>query len=57
MFCYQCEQTQHIDALAGCHSQKGTCGKDGLTSDLQDILIHAVKGLAQRSRTGRGRSA
>ena len=53
MFCYQCEQTQHIDALAGCHSQKGTCGKDGLTSDLQDILIHVVKGLAQVSHKAR----
>jgi hydroxylamine reductase len=53
MFCYQCEQTQHIDALAGCHSQKGTCGKDSLTSDLQDILIYAVKGLAQVSHRAR----
>ena len=53
MFCYQCEQTQHIDAVAGCHSQKGTCGKDSVTSDLQDILIHAVKGLAQVSHKAR----
>ena len=53
MFCYQCEQTQHLDAVAGCHSQKGTCGKDSVTSDLQDILIHAVKGLAQISHKAR----
>jgi hydroxylamine reductase len=53
MFCYQCEQTQHLDAVAGCHSQKGTCGKDSVTSDLQDILIHAVKGLAQVSHKAR----
>ncbi|EWY42738.1 2-keto-3-deoxygluconate permease [Skermanella stibiiresistens SB22] len=53
MFCYQCEQTQHIDAVAGCHSLKGTCGKDAVTSDLQDILIHAVKGLAQVSHRAR----
>ena len=53
MFCYQCEQTQHLDAVAGCHSQKGTCSKDSVTSDLQDILIHAVKGLAQVSHKAR----
>src|SRR3954462_9072405 len=53
MFCYQCEQTQHLDAVAGCHSQKGTCGKDAVTSDLQDVLIHAVKGLAQVSHKAR----
>jgi hydroxylamine reductase len=47
MFCYQCEQTARGDTWAGCASQRGNCGKDEQTSDLQDLLIHAVKGLSQ----------
>jgi len=47
MFCYQCEQTQRTETGLGCGSTKGTCGKEATTSDLQDLLIHAVKGLAQ----------
>ncbi len=43
MFCYQCEQTAQGK---GCTVQ-GVCGKDPTTATLQDLLIHAVKGLAQ----------
>ncbi|MEJ2480379.1 MAG: hydroxylamine reductase [Acidihalobacter sp.] len=54
MFCYQCEQTQRNDGLAGCAADQGACGKDATTADLQDILIHQIKGIAQyalRART------
>lgn len=47
MFCYQCEQTARSETLSGCASAKGNCGKDEQTADLQDLLIHAVKGIAQ----------
>lgn len=46
MFCYQCEQTQRSGEVLGCASLKGNCGKDTNTSDLQDILIHQILGLA-----------
>jgi len=41
MFCFQCEQT----AKGGCTSI-GVCGKSPAASDLQDLLIHALQGLA-----------
>ncbi len=47
MFCYQCEQTQRNDGLLGCAADHGACGKDATTADLQDILIHQIKGIAQ----------
>ena len=47
MFCYQCEQTARVDGVAGCATDKGNCGKDAQTSDLQDLLIHALKGVSQ----------
>ena len=47
MFCYQCEQTARVDGVAGCASERGNCGKDAQTSDLQDLLIHALKGVSQ----------
>ena len=53
MFCYQCEQTYRSDSGAGCSSDKGLCGKDATTSDLQDLLIHAVKGIGQYARRAR----
>ncbi len=43
MFCYQCEQTA---GGKGC-VKMGVCGKDPKTSDLQDLLIYAAKGIAQ----------
>ncbi len=42
MFCYQCEQNQK----GGCHTQQGVCGKDETTAQLQDVLIHAAKGVS-----------
>ena len=42
MFCYQCEQTAKG---VGCQTQ-GVCGKDEATAALQDLLIHAVKGIS-----------
>jgi hydroxylamine reductase len=47
VFCYQCEQTDRTGARPGCASAKGNCGKDATTADLQDLLVHAVKGIAQ----------
>lgn len=53
MFCYQCEQTDRSNATPGCASAKGNCGKDATTADLQDLLIHAVKGIAQYNALAR----
>ncbi|HDR9868609.1 TPA: hydroxylamine reductase [Burkholderia cenocepacia] len=47
MFCYQCEQTDRTGARPGCASSQGNCGKDATTADLQDLLVHAVTGIAQ----------
>jgi len=41
MFCYQCEQTAKGQ---GCTKQ-GVCGKDPQVAALQDLLVHAVKGI------------
>jgi hydroxylamine reductase len=43
MFCYQCEQTW---AGRGC-DKLGVCGKDPTTANLQDLLVHATKGISQ----------
>ena len=42
MFCYQCEQTAQGQ---GC-SKSGVCGKTPTTAGLQDLLIHALRGLS-----------
>ena len=42
MFCYQCEQTAKGE---GC-SKVGVCGKTAEASDIQDLLEHALRGLA-----------
>ena len=42
MFCYQCEQTANG---SGC-TTRGNCGKDSDTAALQDLVIHALKGLS-----------
>ncbi|WP_321785543.1 hydroxylamine reductase [Paraburkholderia sp. J94] len=54
MFCYQCEQTDRTHGAPGCASAKGNCGKDATAADLQDLLIHAVKGIAQYNALARG---
>jgi hydroxylamine reductase len=43
MFCFQCEQTTKG---TGC-TDFAVCGKDESTARLQDLLVHAAKGIAQ----------
>ncbi|MBS1198986.1 MAG: Hydroxylamine reductase, partial [Proteobacteria bacterium] len=57
MFCYQCEQTYRSDAGDGCAGSKGMCGKEATTSDLQDLLIYALKGIGQYARRARALGA
>jgi hydroxylamine reductase len=35
--------------LPGCATDKGVCGKDEATADLQDVLIYVLKGIGQYS--------
>jgi len=49
MFCNQCEQTAKG---TGC-TVIGVCGKNEEVSDLQDLLIHALQGLALYAKEGR----
>jgi len=49
MFCYQCEQTAQG---TGC-TTFGVCGKDPETAALQDLLIHAVKGISMYAHRAR----
>jgi hydroxylamine reductase len=42
MYCYQCEQTAKG---TGC-TVAGVCGKDARTAALQDLLVHATKGIS-----------
>lgn len=49
MFCYQCEQTSKGE---GCQ-QIGVCGKDETTATLQDLLIHAIKGISMYAHRAR----
>jgi len=49
MFCFQCEQTAKGE---GC-TKIGVCGKQPDVAALQDLLIYAVKGLAQVAIEGR----
>jgi hydroxylamine reductase len=49
MFCYQCEQTSQGQ---GCQTI-GVCGKDENTATLQDLLIHALKGISQYAHRAR----
>src|SRR5208337_3238113 len=53
MFCYQCEQTERSGDGHGCAAATGSCGKDAVTSDLQDLLLYAVTGIAQHARAAR----
>ncbi len=41
MFCYQCEQTL---GGKGC-VKTGVCGKNSIVANLQDVLIHELKGI------------
>ncbi len=49
MFCYQCEQTAKGE---GC-TKIGVCGKQPEVATLQDLLIHALKGLSLYAVEGR----
>ena len=49
MYCNQCEQTAKGEACI----KIGVCGKDEEVSALQDLLIHAVQGLALYAAEGR----
>jgi hydroxylamine reductase len=49
MFCYQCEQTYRS---SGC-VDTGVCGKDPQTASLQDLLVHAAKGISQYAHRAR----
>ncbi|MFI2435879.1 hydroxylamine reductase [Streptomyces sp. NPDC018693] len=53
MFCYQCEQADRTGAVHGCAGPVGNCGKDPATADVQDLLIHSVKGIAQYASRAR----
>jgi hydroxylamine reductase len=50
MFCYQCEQTSNA---RGC-GEIGVCGKDPETAALQDLLVHAAKGISMYARRAAG---
>ncbi|MFP3903778.1 MAG: hydroxylamine reductase [Armatimonadota bacterium] len=49
MFCYQCEQTARGE---GC-TNYGVCGKDPESAGLQDLLIHATKGISMYAHRAR----
>ncbi len=49
MFCYQCEQTAKG---TGC-TKLGVCGKDADTAALQDLLVHATKGISMYAHRAR----
>ncbi|MFP4355207.1 MAG: hydroxylamine reductase [Phycisphaerae bacterium] len=49
MFCYQCEQKAND---VGC-DQHGVCGKNPKVAALQDLLIHATKGIAMYAHRAR----
>jgi hydroxylamine reductase len=49
MFCFQCEQTSKG---AGC-TDFAVCGKKESTAVLQDLLVHAAKGIAQFNHRAR----
>ena len=53
MFCFQCEQTSKG---TGC-TDFAVCGKTESTAVLQDLLVHAAKGIAQYSHRARSLGA
>ncbi|SHF85211.1 hydroxylamine reductase [Streptoalloteichus hindustanus] len=57
MFCFQCEQTDRTGSSPGCSGTRGNCGKTQPTADLQDLLVHAVKGIAQYASRARALGA
>lgn len=66
VFCYQCEQTDRtrtaplslrpglpLVSLPGCAGERGNCGKDAATADLQDLLVHVAEGIGQYATRAR----
>ena len=53
MLCYQCEQTARGK---GC-TARGVCGKEPDVSALQDLLVHALKGIGMYSHRSRAMGA
>ncbi|WP_173087227.1 hydroxylamine reductase [Fundidesulfovibrio magnetotacticus] len=51
MFCYQCEQTAQGK---GC-DKIGVCSKNDVTSNLQDLLVYALRGLSLVAEAGRAK--
>ncbi len=49
MFCYQCEQTM---MGTGCFAV-GECGKGATVASLQDLLLHAAKGISAHAHRAR----
>jgi len=49
MYCHQCEQTAKGIAC----TVQGVCGKDAATATLQDLLLHAAKGVSQYAHRAR----
>ena len=49
MFCFQCQEAAKN---VGC-TTKGVCGKEERTSDMQDLLVFAVKGLSYYAQEAR----
>ncbi|GAB1456542.1 MAG: hydroxylamine reductase [Spirochaetia bacterium] len=43
MFCYQCQESI---GNKGCTQAAGACGKKSETAELQDLLIHSLKGIS-----------
>ena len=42
MFCFQCQETVRNQ---GC-TRRGVCGKTDVVADLQDLMIHAIRGVS-----------
>ena len=50
MFCYQCQETARNTAC----TTKGVCGKNDTTSNLHDLLIHILQGIALHAESKEG---
>ena len=53
MFCFQCQETLRN---SGC-TKRGVCGKEEPTANLQDLLIHTLKGIALHAQAARDQGA
>ena len=53
MFCFQCQETARN---TGC-TVRGVCGKDEPTAQMQDLLIHVLKGIGLHARAAQAAGA